>query len=181
MNIVSQRGIKPKPLRGGSARLDTALTDWNRTLQNPERLRLPNLGVGVWARHRLWFPLCCLRHRQTSLLWTLVLIAASNYPDNEGALFGRGVAYMNLGDNEYATEDFATCVKVNPWRIELHIQKAMALFQLEKYREADSDIDRALELDATSVEANFCKGVIKLALGEAEVALKSLTRILELE
>ncbi len=53
------------------------------------------------------------------------------------AHFGRGVAHAKLQDFDQALLDFNACVEINPGAPEYYQERALVLYQLNRYSEAD--------------------------------------------
>ena len=102
-------------------------------------------------------------------------------PRMEEAFFGRGAAHMQIQRCEQAVLDFTACIKLSSCKHEYYLERALALYQLDCYSESEADIDAALKIKPDSVEATFCKGLLKATKSDFVASINYLTRTIELD
>jgi tetratricopeptide (TPR) repeat protein len=108
-------------------------------------------------------------------------------PFDELAHYGLGVAYFNLGLNEYAVEELAHAARLMPENPNIHIQLAVVLWDLVKNGERDykkrllQAVDTVLKLDPEHIEGLLLYVDILMGDKDYKSAGKILTRVKSLD
>ncbi|PYS22978.1 MAG: hypothetical protein DMF72_11115 [Acidobacteria bacterium] len=93
--------------------------------------------------------------------------AISRDPTMYAAWQDLGIAYIKANHWPDAANTFAELAKRQPASVEAAYFYALALFNTEKTAEAESEVRRALRLDAGAVEAHTLLGIILASRGNA--------------
>jgi tetratricopeptide (TPR) repeat protein len=91
------------------------------------------------------------------------------------ALFAVGLEHLRLEQPEEAVRVFTRLIELDPQDEESLSQRAIALFQLERFAEAQADCDAALAIDPGDVDALCVRGEIFLREGNVDDALTALS------
>ena len=67
-------------------------------------------------------------------------------PENEDALYRRGIAYDNIEDHENAVKDFTTALKYASKDPYVYNARAISYKNMEKYKPAVKDLTKGIEL-----------------------------------
>ena len=97
------------------------------------------------------------------------------------AFFGRGAAHMQMKRYEQAVVDFTACIKSGSFELEYYMMRALALNELDCYEQSEADIDIALQIKPNSVEATYCKAILRAMTGDYVAAINYLTRTIQLD
>ncbi|MBO0699566.1 MAG: tetratricopeptide repeat protein, partial [Zavarzinella sp.] len=100
-------------------------------------------------------------------------------PEHFPAWFVRGIAHLELQQNEMAALCFGSCVALNKEHAPSWLNRGLAYSRLRFFEQACDDYDRALRLDPTLVEAHLQRATAKEALGDLPAAIADLTAALE--
>ena len=90
------------------------------------------------------------------------------------ALFAVGLEHLRLEQPEEAVRVFSRLIELDPQDEESLSQRALALFRLDRFAEAQADCDAALVIDPRDVDALCVRGEIFLQDGKFEEALADL-------
>lgn len=100
-------------------------------------------------------------------------------PELTGAYGNRGLAYLNLGRDEEARNDFETVLQLDPEDAMGHSMLA----ELSRFRGSGEETLRhaveALELDPDEPQANFIRGWLFARAGQYDMAVEDLERFVE--
>jgi Mlc titration factor MtfA (ptsG expression regulator)/Flp pilus assembly protein TadD len=91
------------------------------------------------------------------------------------ALFALGLEHLRVEQPEEAVRIFTRLIELDPQDEESLSQRAIALFQLERYDEAEADCAAALAIDPRDVDALCVRGEILLNEGDLAGALAALS------
>ncbi len=91
------------------------------------------------------------------------------------ALFAVGLEHLRLGQPEEAVRIFTRLIELDAQDEESLSQRAIALFQLERFAEAQADCEAALGIDPGDVDALCVRGEILLQEGRVDDALVALS------
>lgn len=88
------------------------------------------------------------------------------------AAFNRGITLLKLGDHKRASEQFAAVVadERSPYRALGAYHRAITLDRLRLPQEAESWLDRALDLDPKLDAATLYKGLLREQRGDSQAA-----------
>ncbi len=102
--------------------------------------------------------------------------AITLFPKYYLALERLGDEYIAKQKYKEAIGAFLTALEVNPKAVGSHYGLAYGLYQLNAHNEALVEVDKALELNSTSVNALFLRGMVLKQIGRYEDAVKSLIK-----
>ncbi|PYS70208.1 MAG: hypothetical protein DMF69_14330, partial [Acidobacteria bacterium] len=91
-----------------------------------------------------------------------------------------GVSFEKVGNRVAATEIFRKIVKSRPDHAAAHAALGTAYREANDYAQARVELERAVELDANDLRANYQLGLVYAKLGEKEAAQKMFDRAEEL-
>lgn len=101
-------------------------------------------------------------------------------PDLTGAYGNRGLAYLNLGLDDAAREDFETVLQLDPEDAMGHSMLAEVARFHDCPEEALRQVTMALELNPDEPQAHFIRGWLFAKAGQYEMAAEDLSRFIEL-
>jgi tetratricopeptide (TPR) repeat protein len=91
-----------------------------------------------------------------------------------------GVSFDKLGNRHAAIKIFQTIVQSRPDHAGAHAALGTIYREAGRYAEARSELERAVQLDANDLRANYQLGLVYAKLGEKEAAQKRFDRADEL-
>ena len=94
-------------------------------------------------------------------------------PHASDAICNRGVAYLNLDQNEDALADFDRVIEVNPADKFAYINKARVYYYEQRYDESFEQIERTLSLDPSYEFAVYFKALIYLQRDNNDLCLQN--------
>ena len=101
-------------------------------------------------------------------------------PDLTGAYGNRGLAYLNLGLDEAARDDFETVLQLDPEDPLGHSMLAEISRYQERFEDSLYHVTEALECNPDEPHAYFVRGWLFARAGQFDMAVEDLTRHLEL-
>lgn len=101
-------------------------------------------------------------------------------PELTGAYGNRGLAYLNLGLDEEAENDFQTVLQIDPEDAMGHTMLAEVARYRGNFEETLARVADALEVNPDEPQAHFIRGWLFARAGQFEMAAEDLTRFLEL-
>lgn len=101
-------------------------------------------------------------------------------PSYGDALRALGRVTLGAGDAEGSLAHLAAAIAADAADTEAHALRARALFRLERYDEAETDLERVLQLSPGSVEARNSLGIIHALRGDSEGARRWWEEALEI-
>jgi len=93
----------------------------------------------------------------------------------------RGQVYMATHRYHEAVDDLTTAESFNHRSIDIHIDRAAALFQTQEYEKAKREYDQIIELDKTSAPAYFGRGLVEENTNMTKDALADFKKTIELQ
>ncbi|MCK4738952.1 MAG: hypothetical protein KAT46_03295, partial [Deltaproteobacteria bacterium] len=105
------------------------------------------------------------------------------YPDpvkSHGAYFNRGLIFLTKGNFELAIKDFNVTASTSPKNPNIFINRAIAYWNLKKFKEAKEDLLRTIDLNPTDGRANLLLGLIYIESKDNNNAKKYLKTASEL-
>jgi Flp pilus assembly protein TadD len=93
-------------------------------------------------------------------------------PDNSVLLYGRGVIYARMGNDEAAQTDFDKAIEVDPDQAITYIGRGCLDFKRGDLADALADFQEARELSPVTHQFNAALAVAEFATGEVETAQK---------
>ena len=97
-------------------------------------------------------------------------------------MMDRGIVAVRLGDNRAALSDYDGAIALDPTLGEAYVSRAGLLVAMNRYDEADADINRAMALGATNMYAAwYALGVIAEEKGDIQGAYRNYKRALTLK
>ena len=126
---------------------------------------------------RQWYALTLMGHGRAAEAVTQIEAARSLDPLSMVIASDAGLIYSRTGDHEKAAEVLSNIVAMYPEFGEGHRQLGTVLLHLQRYPEAERELERALELQGRMLEALGDLGYVKVRLGkraEAEAILEEL-------
>ncbi len=95
-------------------------------------------------------------------------------PQNIEAYRERGSAYYELGNYEYAVENFTSLLKISSNDVQVLHYRGLAYEQLEQFEQALADYSRAIELKPDFADAYINRGVTYGKMGNQQHSLTDL-------
>jgi protein O-mannosyl-transferase len=103
-----------------------------------------------------------------------------NGPRNYRALLNRGNAYLAMGQNTEAIQDYDQSIAISPRYAKAYNGRGSALRALGRYPEAIRDYDKAIRLNPQFAEAYNGRGLTASAMGQLDAAIKDFDKAIEL-
>ena len=92
--------------------------------------------------------------------------ASQSLPDDEVAWFNLGLCAIRLEKWEHAAVALEHAIRISPDRAELHLNRGIALQQLDRCPDAIESLNRALELDSSLAQSHYYLYVCHTALND---------------
>ena len=102
-------------------------------------------------------------------------------PDYVQALWGRGDAYLNIGEPDKALDDFSRVIELEPHSAEAWFHRGFGHTKLKVWDRAMTDYSRAVELDPNHAPAWSNRSWVFNKLGEWEKAIDDASKAIELD
>jgi tetratricopeptide (TPR) repeat protein len=83
--------------------------------------------------------------------------------------------------HENAVNDFGSAINLQPGTAALYVQRAAVLLRLSRFKEAQSDCERAVGLDPKDASARYLRGVAKRKLNDERGASEDISVALKLD
>jgi len=97
------------------------------------------------------------------------------------ALSNKGIALLELGENDKAIEEYDKAIKIDPNNVVIYSNKGIALKNLGKYEEAIQEYDKALAIDPNYARAWYNKSCDLAPMGNIDDSLKNLEQAIRLD
>lgn len=107
--------------------------------------------------------------------------ALEHMPHYARALLHRGLARIQLGEQQAAIEDLTRAIELNPRDPLAYEGRANAYVRRHQFQEALQDYDRALELGLADAVLYSNRGIARAAAGNLQGALEDYARALQLD
>ena len=107
-------------------------------------------------------------------------LAVAEYPDFVNAFNQMGVLYLLRNDLKNAEEVLKKALKINPEAYDPLVNYSVALFRLERFKEAESSLRQTLRVKAESAVAYYYLGRTLNKLGQNEAAETALLTCIKL-
>ncbi len=101
------------------------------------------------------------------------LLAADKANAQKEAYFIKGLYYTNKGNKAKAVEFFDKCLQESYTFMDAYIEKALALYDMQKYREAVAVLDKATTVQNNFDEAFYYKGMLLEKLSRTPEAIRA--------
>ena len=85
-------------------------------------------------------------------------------PGNVGANFVIAQCYSELNQLDKALVHFTRCIELNNLEYSFYFKRAIVFGKMQKFNECLNDLNMALQMDPSSAEAHYWKGVAKVNL-----------------
>jgi len=105
---------------------------------------------------------------------TLLEHALKVTDNNDIAYFGRGNAYLKLGDYRQAIGAYDKAIEINPKYTDVYVNRGLAYANLGDYRQAIGDYDKAIEQNPKHEKAYNNRGYAYSRLGNDALAMEDL-------
>lgn len=149
-----------------------------------EALQWRDLGGGAPARHCVAMGLAATGHEDMAAARLEELAAEVGSHDRVIAadLMAQGAALWSItGQDPRALAALDKAIGWNGDKATLHLDRAHVLSGMERFREADEAVTRALELDDLSAEAYALRGMIRRELNQRDSAEDDIAMALALD
>ena len=103
-----------------------------------------------------------------------------SYRPVPGLFSQRGIAYMDLGENRRAVQDFDEAIRLSPDVADFYVNRGNANFRMKDFDAAILDYNMAIELDPDSSVAFNGRGYAKYKLGNRDAAKDDLWKAFSL-
>jgi len=107
----------------------------------------------------------------------LFLFAAAAFAQDSRSLSNEGSQLLQAGKNEAALEKFRRAAELSPDDPAIHFNVGLALFRLERYRQALPALEKSLGHGDSEPNARFLRGVIYYQSGEFEQCTLELEKV----
>jgi tetratricopeptide (TPR) repeat protein len=101
-------------------------------------------------------------------------------PNNEEALYNRGLLYQSDQQHQSAIDDFTAANGLTPQRAEPLLARAISYLALDKAKEAASDLDEAVQADPQDAQIWTTRGLAYERLGDKTKAAGSYARAINI-
>ncbi|MBK8368777.1 MAG: tetratricopeptide repeat protein [Bacteroidetes bacterium] len=101
-------------------------------------------------------------------------------PNDADAYCNRGDERSKLKDYEGALMDYETAIKLDPKKSNYHINLGVLYMNTKKLGAADTAFTRAIEIDPTNGGAFYDRGLVKVELGQNDLACADFKKALAL-
>jgi tetratricopeptide (TPR) repeat protein len=98
---------------------------------------------------------------------SLLKESLATQPDQTGAAYYLALTYDAVGDDERAIPIFQNLLKSNPQHAPSYVKLGCILVRQHQYEEAQRDLEQAVHLDPSSVEAHYQLGVVLRRVGKS--------------
>jgi tetratricopeptide (TPR) repeat protein len=98
---------------------------------------------------------------------SLLKQSLATQPDQTGAAYYLALTYDAVGDDERAIPIFQNLLKSNPQHAPSYVKLGGILVRQHQYEEAQRDLEQAVHLDPSSVEAHYQLGVVLRRVGKS--------------
>ena len=102
-------------------------------------------------------------------------------PEDGGAYYNRGNAYVNLEQYKKAIEDFNKTIELNPEDAEAYNNRGLAYYVLKEYGKAIENYNKAVELNPEYADAYNNRGLAYSDLKQYDKAIKDYNKAIELK
>jgi len=102
-------------------------------------------------------------------------------PEDGGAYYNRGNAYVNLEQYKKAIEDFNKTIELNPEDAEAYNNRGLAYYVLKQYDKAIEDCNKAVELNPELAGAYYNRGLAYSDLKQYDKAIKDYNKAIEIK
>lgn len=97
------------------------------------------------------------------------------------AYHARGQVYMAMHRYREAVDDFTTAESYNHRSVDIHIDRAAALFHVQDFEKANKEYDEILTMEPNNAAAHFGKGLTEENLGMTKEAIAEFEKTLQLQ
>ncbi len=174
------------------------LSDFQAAYQNSETAQALEVALkavnNVGGKQRLQLLFSTLQQTPSGDPIRLFWRYKSSYLTGAFEYFNRGRVFAELGQYQYAIQQYDLALERNPLDPVLMISRGESLRELaqeigmtgdqkgaeERYQQAISDFTKAIELDPFSVDALFSRGRTQLLTGKYQQAVADFDRVLQL-
>ena len=141
----------------GKGHLDEALAIFQRLLEKHSQDAFLHYAVGA-----VYFQQSKYSEAEASLKQSLAA-----QPDQVSAKYYLALTYDAIGDDDRAVPIFRDLVKVHPEYVPSHVKLGGILVRQHQYEEAQHNLEQAIALDPSSVEAHYQLALALRRLGKA--------------
>lgn len=114
--------------------------------------------------------------RKLATLLVFLSVATACSVQNYGKFRRTAEKFYENGKYEDAIEQYTHAIELKPSKIDLYLERGVALETLQRYEEAYSDFEKANVFDPKEVDALYLMGRVSNSMGEYEQALAHLNR-----
>ena len=122
-----------------------------------------------------------LNHKQTAKCIEILSLVVATKPDDHEALYLRGMAYQQGGQNANALADYNTAIRIDPNQAQYYATRGMFYLVQNHIQRALNDMNQALHLDPSLHKTYNHRGMLYLTLKQTTRAFQDFDKACQLK